>query len=643
MIYRITTTKLFLLFLSAATLTGALNSEARQDDSDTVDSRNIKSESYTKSAIKNKPILEPNNLARQAFLSGDYRGAYLFSQQAIKRYKKDNSANALSQALSNLASTQLYIGSNDAALKLYLESLSIARVNNNVEGIERALNNISGVYLELNNFTEAHDYLSKLPVFNNIKRPIESVVIANIGMGRVLYEQGKLTEAKAYLGKAKNKFSNASLPFYKVYWYMLDADIKSAEQGFDLALLPIEKALEITTKRQFSGLDLMLLNRKAYYYLKQKKYNEARVIALKIVDQAKKLNLAATQLGALKQLFEIEKTNKKFALAIEYQEKAQVISEKISGEKIQTFIEIAKLERNIAETEEQLRLSLQQKNVAELQLKNQQQKQITLVMIIILVSGLIIFWLYRRANKRELIRQKRLNDELIELDKLKDRILTNTSHELRTPLNGIVGLSEIILSEYSETISKDLIESVELIGKSGTKLTKIVNDILDFAQLKANKTQPNLSSFNLIALLKEVIVLCQPRLEKNHVKVKLEETTSEINVYQDELRVQQILFNLIGNAVKFTERGSINVKCEQQREYFLIVIKDTGIGIPENKIERVFEGFEQVNQSDNREHSGSGLGLAICKELATILGGEIKIQSTLGQGTRVSLKLPLNY
>ncbi len=242
-----------------------------------------------------------------------------------------------------------------------------------------------------------------------------------------------------------------------------------------------------------------------------------------------------------------------------------------------------------------------------------------------------------------MLRQKQANWELRELDKLKDRIITNTSHELRTPLNGIIGLSDLILQEYENKVDDELIESIRLISKSGVRLSLIVNDILDLAQLKSRRIVFHFQPFNMSHLIKEVLSLCQPLIINDQVKIIFEEESGNFTIEQEKYRIQQVLFNLIGNAIKFTKEGKITIKCSLQDGFLWTYIEDTGIGIPKNKQSRLFEGFEQVDSGDNRQHQGSGLGLAICKEICIMLGGEINLHSEFGKGTLLSFSFPMEH
>ena len=600
-------------------------------------------QSHTNSASTEKKITakQLNKTTTNFIHSGNYSEAYRLAQNAIKIASTNKNYKALARALSNLASTQFYIGANEKALITYLESLEIARRYNDIEGIERVLNNLNSYYLELNKFDEAYEYVLKLPTFTNIERPVRSQIIANISMGRVLFQLNRHDQAKSYLETGKQILNQHPMPFFLVYWHLLDIDIKQSEKNYENAILSIDEAIKIAHKNDYSGLSIILSATKAELYLLLGKNNKAKGLALSALKEAEKIDLKTKQHELLSLLFEIEKSENSFQQALYYHEKIKLIAESIEGEKVQIISEITKIERQVKETEEKLQQSLQQQKISELKLETQKQAQIILAIVVAAILALILFWFHRKHTQREIIRHKQLNSELKELDKLKDRILTNTSHELRTPLNGIIGLSDIILIEYEETLDEELKHSIDLIKKSGLQLAEIINDILDFAQLKSQRMPFNYEKIDLIDIINNVIELCQPTCKKYEAEIIFTDEKNTFDIYQDKQRLRQILFNLIGNAIKFTPNGIVSVFCEKKTDLLWIHIKDNGIGIPQDKLERIFKGFEQVNPENNREQAGSGLGLAISKELVIALGGEISINSELGKGTDISFGFPI--
>lgn len=258
------------------------------------------------------------------------------------------------------------------------------------------------------------------------------------------------------------------------------------------------------------------------------------------------------------------------------------------------------------------------------------------------------------------------NAKLQRLDKLKDELIANVSHELRTPLNGILGSSEYLYEQLKNELSEKHTELLSIIVQSGRRLNNIVNNMLDFSRLKGKNIEPKLKAVNMQEMTRIVLSLHGHKNQKliNAIPDNLPLARA------DENRVQQILYHLISNAIKFTERGSIEVSAEVVRRniereiktpldpnvlktvkfsksdtthnlYVAITVSDTGIGIPADKIESIFESFEQVDGSINRRYEGTGLGLCLSKQLLELQGGKIFVESTEGSGSRFTFILPI--
>ena len=237
------------------------------------------------------------------------------------------------------------------------------------------------------------------------------------------------------------------------------------------------------------------------------------------------------------------------------------------------------------------------------------------------------------------IRQK--NSELNELDKLKDDFLSNTSHELRTPLNGIMGIAESMIDGAAGKLPEKAIENLSMIVFSGKRLSNLVNDILDFSKLKHKNLELQIKPISIKVLVDIVLTLSKPLVGAKEVTL-INLIKDETLVDADENRLQQIFHNLVSNAIKFTEFGSVEISAKAHEHVLEIVVADTGAGIPADKISKVFTPFEQADSSISREYGGTGLGLSITKQLIELHGGQISIQSIKGIGTKVYFSLPLS-
>ncbi|CAM2069541.1 Response regulator [Sulfidibacter corallicola] len=242
----------------------------------------------------------------------------------------------------------------------------------------------------------------------------------------------------------------------------------------------------------------------------------------------------------------------------------------------------------------------------------------------------------RQIAERERLVAKRLR----QLDKLKDEFLANTSHELRTPLNGIIGLAESLIDGVTGQLPKTTTYNLHMIVSSGRRLASLVNDLLDFSQLRNATIELRKTPLDLANLADIVVNLSQPLISGKEVILESRIDPETLFVLADEDRVMQILHNLIGNAVKFTDRGSIRVFAEPEGDFVAVSVADTGIGITPIQQERIFESFEQADGSTGRHYGGTGLGLAVTRQLVELHGGTIRVNSTVGEGSIFTFTLP---
>lgn len=259
---------------------------------------------------------------------------------------------------------------------------------------------------------------------------------------------------------------------------------------------------------------------------------------------------------------------------------------------------------------------------------------------LILIVGTIGLILYRQNYQR--LKEHAINVQLKRADRLKDEFLANTSHELRTPLNGIIGLAESLIDGASGQLPESANKNLAMVVASGKRLSNLVNDILDFSKLKNHTLKLNLSGVELHSLTDVVMTVSTPLIGDKNVTLKNRVSSELPIVNADESRLEQILYNLIGNAIKFTEEGEVTIDAEQVGNTVKISVKDTGIGIAADKLQVIFNSFEQLKGNANREQSGTGLGLAVTKQLVELHEGQIFVTSEVGKGSCFSFTLPID-
>ena len=317
------------------------------------------------------------------------------------------------------------------------------------------------------------------------------------------------------------------------------------------------------------------------------------------------------------------------------------LKERIYDQRLANTLAFERVKHQLAEKESEIDLLRQQNSIEQADADKARAERTAAIAISLCVLAVFAIGYGRWMHKRDLQRAKAANIELTRLNELKDQFLANTSHELRTPLNGIIGLSDILLTEEASRLSPEAKENLAMIRDCGNQLSQLVADILDFSRLRAEKLTLSKQPIAIADAVAEVSKLLRPLANAKGLSLQSELAADLPLVMADVDRVKQVLHNLIGNAIKFTSRGEVTLSAVRQGEMLCISIKDTGVGIPADRLERIFEPFEQADGSAGRRFGGAGLGLSIARQLVNAHGGELNVVSVPGQGSTFSFTLPL--
>jgi len=232
-------------------------------------------------------------------------------------------------------------------------------------------------------------------------------------------------------------------------------------------------------------------------------------------------------------------------------------------------------------------------------------------------------------------------EEAEKADKIKSAFLATMSHELRTPLNSIIGFTGIILQGIKGPLNNEQKKQLTMVRASSQHLLSLINDILDISKIEAGQLQLSVEEFDLKSSIKKIIESTRPLAEKKGLSI-LYTISNEINfITGDQRRFEQILLNLISNAIKFTDKGSVTIECFIEDNQIQFRINDTGIGIKSKDIDTIFQPFHQIDSGLTRKFEGTGLGLSICKKLIEQMGGKIWIVSTWGMGSTFCFSIPI--
>jgi len=244
-----------------------------------------------------------------------------------------------------------------------------------------------------------------------------------------------------------------------------------------------------------------------------------------------------------------------------------------------------------------------------------------------------------QSQNTELEAQKK---QLNEANRLKTIFLSNMSHELRTPLNSVIALSGVLNRRLTNKIPNEELSYLEVIERNGKHLLDLINDILDISRIEAGKEETTLSTFNLNTLIEEILYLIRPQAHSKNINLIFDPTDQDLTITSDAGKMKHIIQNLVGNAVKFTEVGQVELTSHINHNMLTITVSDTGIGISEENQAFIFDEFRQADSGTARKFGGTGLGLAIAKKYAHFLGGTIMVKSELNKGSVFTLAIPVS-
>ena len=231
-----------------------------------------------------------------------------------------------------------------------------------------------------------------------------------------------------------------------------------------------------------------------------------------------------------------------------------------------------------------------------------------------------------------------------EANQAKSAFLANMSHELRTPLNAIIGYSEMLEEDAEAAGQKSFVSDLQKIRSSGKHLLGLINDVLDLSKVEAGKMKLFLETFDVAQLVEEVIATAQPLVEKNGNRLEVHVAPDVGQIREDVTKVRQVLLNLLSNATKFTEKGTVRLEVTREADvtgsWVVFRVRDTGIGMTPEQTTKLFQAFTQADGSTMRKYGGTGLGLALSRKFCVMMGGDINVESTPGQGSTFTVRLP---
>jgi len=525
-------------------------------------------------------------------------------------------------------------GKNDKVLKAVKQMMGQAKILHYPEGEEIAQQGLAFSYFSQNLIKEGQElYEEVLEKMKKRNAPLSKRV--NILRQLLNNEEISIASHKYYLNELglyisyceKNKIrdlgNDISLNYMKYVYFRTVAIDASKENKMDIAYRNLIKidALGGDTKGDEALAYVWMV-----YYKNNKQYEKGLQLSQEIIHKVSVQNKLKNYLKLISYQAEV------YSLFGDYQRSCQLYDQYIalndSTMSSQYYNDLAKL-RNQHDMD---KLALQNK---QMELKSARDHSQMLVMeggIILMLLACITFGYIAYARYKYGIQLKKAKEKAEEADRLKSAFLANMNHEIRTPLNAIVGFSQVLIDEDDKENRE---QYAKIIQNSNILLQRLISDVLDLSKIESNSMQLKYQSTELLPLMSEIHGATLLRMPPG---VNLELNAEDnLTFYTDPNRLTQIITNLLNNAIKHTEKGSIQFGYHIQINEVCFFVKDTGEGIPEGKLDDIFSRFVQLKEMDK----GVGLGLAICKGLVTQMGGSIQVESVLGKGSTFTAILPI--
>ncbi|MEM9076162.1 MAG: response regulator [Bacteroidota bacterium] len=591
---------------------------------------------------------------------GNYPKALNHIDAYLEFYETKKEPFAIANGLYQKALILDDLGNFDKSLEIYYSILKIYEEKDDPFSIATTLNAMGEIVKKTGKKLDAMDFYNRaLKIFRELDDKTEIAnCLYNIGDTHMQLQEYDM--ALKYFKDALVLDQETNSDWGMAYDFEALGKVYGFQENYSNALLYHNQALalreKLGLKRELvmSHLEIGTIN------MKLNQFGKAEENLKTAIQIAEAIGAKVELKDNYEKISQLYQQTGKYEEALDYKNK--FISIKDSLFNVSRSKQIEELQVRFDTEKKQNAIAALEKDAEITGLKLERQTTLRNIIIgvalVLLLFGYLAFNRYRnnqRIKQAEEERQRSIEEarnrteiekqrvaELQKIDQLKDEFLANTSHELRTPLVGIIGLTESLKDGIAGELPEAALDNLNMIANSGKRLSHLVNDILDFSKLKNKDLVLSLRPVDVHALTTIVLRLSHPQVQDKKIKL-INSIPKEVPLVDaDENRLQQIMHNLVGNAIKFTQKGYVTVLSEVKNEMLQISVTDTGIGIPSEKMGVIFNSFEQVDGSTQREFGGTGLGLSVTKQLVELHGGTIDVSSEKGKGSIFTFTLPLS-
>ena len=571
-----------------------------------------------------------NRLGTIYFRLSELEKALDYYQKSLQIARESGDKVSMQEVMINIGS--LYQKQHDypKALDNFNEALKINQSIGNKSGCATALNAIGYVYRQKGDFSKTHQYCEEAVKYYEAAGNKLAMANELEDIGDLYRQQKEYTKALEYLFKAlrlqKELNEKRSLSYnYGVIAYTYFLIATNSNKAILNRMFAGNKQAAIRKAATYIDSAIVIQKELGDLYLLQDSYISTSMAWEEIADYKGALAFYKKYIVIRDSIFNLEKEKKLTQLSMKYE-----FDKKQAADSLQHAVE---------------------NNLNQLRL--QKQKTFTYAGFIgMALVAFLLFFVFKNYNnqrksnlkltaaQKEILEQKERAEQS---ERFKQQFLANMSHEIRTPMNAVMGMTNLLIDKNPRSDQQHYLDGIK---KSSDILLHIINDILDLSKIESGKMELEKTDFSLQQTIEQVLTTLRHKADEKglHLLSDIDNSIPDVLI-GDPVRLNQIILNLAGNAIKFTEKGSVEIKVafasgnpDSDIKIRLSVI-DTGIGIPKDKLETVFESFKQANASDTRKYGGTGLGLSISRQLVELYGGEIAIESEEGAGTTFSFAL----
>jgi signal transduction histidine kinase len=574
-----------------------------------------KAAAIIRAALKSLPAFPDNAAIRGelvsargvvAVLDGRVEDALRDNQLAFRLFESAGERRGQAIALQNIGTIYTEAGDYTNALKYFDQSIDAYSADPKL--LLSAYNNRGSAYYELKRYKQAETAFGQaLATSRSLNNPLLEIrILQNLAATQA--EAGDFAEANATIGSAFRLSESGPAAAWRPAIFGVAARVALLQHKLDLAASLIAQTFKSTSSE--ATMPMRDFHRTAYeIYSARGETAKAlqHLEAFKRLDDEQRSLIASASAALMNARFNF--TNQE--------------------------VQIARLDR--------------EKSEAAARFRSRMLLALLSAAAVISMLLLIGFLSIRRSRNQVRAANATLRSTNVALEKAlaaKTEFLATTSHEIRTPLNGILGMTQVILA--GRQLDPTLRGRIELVHGAGETMKALVDDILDVAKMETGELRIQTGEMDLKRLLEDAVTVWTGQAETKRIGIEFDLQNCPGKIIADEVRLRQIIFNLMSNAIKFTDRGQVRLAAfaeqeeeEDGAERLVVRVSDSGIGIPSDRLEEIFESFRQVDGGVTRRHGGTGLGLAICRSLARAMGGDVTVASTLGAGSTFTLSLPL--